>query len=280
MRRAPKPLSSRSILPIAVGVAISAGAAADDWPQWHGPARDARCRETGLLKAWPPGGPARLWSVSGLERGHGSIAVSTGRLYVLGEVKGRGVLSAIGLDARTGETLWTHDFADADHPEDAVNPQSPIHHDGRLFILSAARNLGGLLLQLAADGRAVTKVWQQPKFNGRPGGAVLVDGFLYGATRRNTWMCVDWRTGEIRHDAKVAPLKEGAVLWADGLLCGYGLNGTLALMEPSPERLEVISHFVANDEPGEHWPHPVISGGILYLRHQDALSAYDVRPKS
>ena len=28
-----------------------------DWPQFHGPNRDNRSSETGLLKEWPAGGP-------------------------------------------------------------------------------------------------------------------------------------------------------------------------------------------------------------------------------
>ena len=30
-------------------------------PQWHGPNRDAKSTETGLLKSWPPAGPPLLW---------------------------------------------------------------------------------------------------------------------------------------------------------------------------------------------------------------------------
>jgi alcohol dehydrogenase (cytochrome c) len=33
-------------------------AAADDWPQWQGPDRNAISKETGLLKEWPKDGPA------------------------------------------------------------------------------------------------------------------------------------------------------------------------------------------------------------------------------
>lgn len=33
------------------------GAFANDWPQWRGPERDGISTETGLLQAWPFGGP-------------------------------------------------------------------------------------------------------------------------------------------------------------------------------------------------------------------------------
>jgi len=36
------------------------------WPQWRGRWRDAISRETGLLQAWPKGGPKVLWTADGL----------------------------------------------------------------------------------------------------------------------------------------------------------------------------------------------------------------------
>ena len=34
-----------------------------DWPQFRGPDRDNISKESGLLRAWPAGGPKVLWSV-------------------------------------------------------------------------------------------------------------------------------------------------------------------------------------------------------------------------
>jgi hypothetical protein len=44
-----------------------------DWPQWRGPYRDGKSEETGLLQAWPEGGPKRLWKVSGIGRGYSGL---------------------------------------------------------------------------------------------------------------------------------------------------------------------------------------------------------------
>ena len=60
-------------------VVVHAGA---DWPQWQGPDRDNRSKETGLLKEWPPAGPPLAWSVSGLGAGYGAIAVKGDRIFV------------------------------------------------------------------------------------------------------------------------------------------------------------------------------------------------------
>src|SRR5687768_11263313 len=45
-------------------------AAAADWPQWRGPARDGVSLERGLLKQWPAGGPKLLWQVNDIGDGY------------------------------------------------------------------------------------------------------------------------------------------------------------------------------------------------------------------
>ena len=39
------------------------------WSQWHGPNRDGKSPDTGLLKSWPAGGPKQLWEVTGVGQG-------------------------------------------------------------------------------------------------------------------------------------------------------------------------------------------------------------------
>ena len=55
----------------------AAGAGAvSEWPQFHGPRRDNKSDETGLLKEWPPDGPKLLWTAKGLGRGYSTIAIA------------------------------------------------------------------------------------------------------------------------------------------------------------------------------------------------------------
>src|SRR6476619_3733466 len=55
-----------------------------DWPQWRGPNRDGISPDTGLLAAWPSGGPKSLWSVNALGHGYGSVSMVGDRIYVQG----------------------------------------------------------------------------------------------------------------------------------------------------------------------------------------------------
>ena len=67
------------------GSALAQRAASSDWPQWRGPNRDDRSADTGLLQQWPKGGPPLAWKGTGLGKGMGGIAVSSGRIYTTGD---------------------------------------------------------------------------------------------------------------------------------------------------------------------------------------------------
>jgi len=80
---------------------------AADWPQWRGPNRDGISAETGLLDAWPKGGPPLAWQIHGLGEGYSSAAIAAGRLFIQGQQGNEEYVLA--LDAATGKQLWrTH----------------------------------------------------------------------------------------------------------------------------------------------------------------------------
>ncbi|NQT18702.1 MAG: PQQ-binding-like beta-propeller repeat protein [Planctomycetes bacterium] len=55
---------------------------ADDWPQWLGPERDSVWRESGILTAFPEGGPKVAWRAP-VGHGYGGPAVADGKVYVM-----------------------------------------------------------------------------------------------------------------------------------------------------------------------------------------------------
>ena len=74
------------LLCIAMG-SFATYANAEDWPQWHGPNRDNKSNEKGLLSSFPEGGPKVVWSVndiSAVGTGYGCPAVVSDKLFILG----------------------------------------------------------------------------------------------------------------------------------------------------------------------------------------------------
>ena len=108
------------------------------------------------------------------------------------------------------------------------------------------------------------------------GGVIVKDGFIYGSKYRSSnWYCLSWKTGEIQYMEN--PFRNGVIIWSDGLFYCYTEGGEMALVDADPKAFRVISQFDVPLGTNQHWAHPVIHDGRLYLRHGDLLACYDVR---
>lgn len=176
----------------------------------------------------------------------------------------------LGIDATTGKLLWNFE-----HPNQwAVHPNTPIYHDGAVFVFSGYGQ-GGEKLKLSADGSSVTKEWDIKSFDNRMGGAVLIDGFLYGSgDKTRSWQCVNWKTGKQEYASSV--VGNGAVIAANKKLIGYSERGELFMADAFPSGLKIISKTKVTLGSDQHWAHPVVFQGILYVRHGNALIAYQI----
>ncbi len=382
-----------------------------EWPQWRGPNRDGKSPETGLLAAWPAGGPRLLWQVDSLGAGYSSLAVAEGRLFTQGLVDGDQFL--IALDATTGETVWktSHgkpysnrrgdgprgtptvdgdrvyalggdgnllcadirtgakrwekdllrtyggrnirwgisesplvdvdrvivnpggpkasvvaldkvtgrelwrtqgDKAGYSSPVVAVtdglrqyvvftgeaavgiladngellwryatvsnstaNIATPIVHDDLVF-LSSAYGTGSALLRLDRSGGAVSadEVYFSRDMRNHYTSSILIDGYLYGFSGR-ILTAMHLETGEVAWKAR--SVGKGQIIHAEGKLYILGDNATVGLVDPVPDHYREISRFEIESGDLPTWTLPVISGGVLYLRDQGRLYAYDIK---
>src|SRR5574340_1457065 len=134
---------------------LCATAAAADWPQWRGPNRDGVSQETGLLQAWPGGGPKQVWKAQGLGEGYSSFAVVGNRLYTQGQliatpVRWRNrVYIANGQDPESGPGPGHLYAIDATKRGDITESGRVWRYDGMKRSISTAAVAGGLVF--AAD---------------------------------------------------------------------------------------------------------------------------------
>ncbi|MDR2232888.1 MAG: PQQ-binding-like beta-propeller repeat protein [Tannerella sp.] len=178
----------------------------------------------------------------------------------------------IGFNADTGEMLWSY-------PQESkygVHPNTLLYDDGKIFS-SVCGGAGAMLLRLSDDGRSVELAWKNEMDNEK-GGYVKVGDCVYGTGDDNrAFFCIDWQTGETKYrEREIAP---GPVIAADGMIYCYDEPGKVYLIAPNPERLEVVSSFDVPLGTNQHWAHPVIYDGVLYIRHGDALMAYQIKNK-
>jgi len=176
-----------------------------------------------------------------------------------------------GLDAKTGKLLWTYP-----HPNQwSVHPNTPIYKDGSLFCFSGYGQ-GGVKLKLSPDGSSVSPEWISKSMDNRIGGAVLVNGYIYGSGDQNRyWMCIDWATGKEKYRA--AGIASGTVISADGMLYGYTERGDLFLAKADPVKWNMVSQSRVSLGTAQHWAHLVIDKGRLLVRHGNALIAYKIK---
>lgn len=176
----------------------------------------------------------------------------------------------VGFDATSGKMLWQQYQPNIY----SIHPNTPIYHDGKLFYLSGY-DQGGGMLELSPDGNSIKRIWTHKKMDSRMGGAVLVDGYVYGSGDSRVWSCYDWETGEEKYTS--SEIGHGVVIYADGMLYCYSQRGELALVIPDPSGFRVVSETRVALGTEQHWAHPVVYDGVLYVRHGRALVAYKVK---
>jgi outer membrane protein assembly factor BamB len=177
----------------------------------------------------------------------------------------------IGLNASDGTLLWN-----ISHPNQySVHANTPIYHDGAVYFFSGYGR-GGVMIEIDDKGGNMKRKWTEKSLDSRMGGAVLIDGYIYGSgDYGRSWKCLDWNTGEKQYES--SDIGNGVVISADGLLFCYSQRGELALVPATPDEFKVTSQTRVTLGSGQHWAHPVIDNGRLFIRHGDVLMAYRIK---
>jgi outer membrane protein assembly factor BamB len=177
----------------------------------------------------------------------------------------------VGIDIATGKQLWSFENIN----RHAVHPNVPVYADNMLLCTSGYGK-GSVMLRLTNGGRSVEKVWDSPQLDSRIGAMVKIGDYAYGSGDANKfWFCVDWKTGEQKYKENTLPV--GNIITADGMLYCYSDRGDMALATATPSKFDIVSRFPITLGTDQHWAHPVIYKGNLYVRHGNTLMAYNIK---
>ena len=188
---------------------------------------------------------------------------------------------AVGVRAEDGAVLWSYLRASNRTANIATPLVWPAGPDGEALrvLLSSDYGTGAAVLELQADGRGgvdVEEVWFSRNLRAHHATPVLHDGALYGYSG-SILSALDSGTGAVLWRDRAIP--KGSLTLADGLLHLFSERGDAALVEPSRAGLELRGRFRLPDADrsgNETWSHPVVANGLLYLRDQDTLLAFDI----
>ena len=179
-------------------------------------------------------------------------------------------LSMLGIDADNGTLLFTHKQDTAGN----VHCNAPIYDKGYLYYVAGDGNRS-VKLKLSDNGDSISEVWRCKLFDNIMGGVVKVDNRLIATGhRKQELMSLDMDKGEVTQRLKIG---RGATICADNMVYLYDERGNVHLIDPNGPEMKEVSTFKVTRGTKEHFSHPVIANGTLYIRHGKSLMAYNIK---
>jgi len=178
----------------------------------------------------------------------------------------------LGIESQTGKLLWT----ELQDTLCDINGNTPIFENGYLYYVTGCGN-GTVKMKVSEDGSQITEVWRNKELDNVMGGGVKLNGkIIASGHRKKVWKSVDAETGETKDTLSFG---RGATIAADGMLYCYNERGQVGLVNVTADSMQLVSKFKVTKGTKEHFAQPVINNGVLYIRHGDALLAYDIKKK-
>ncbi|MDH3745142.1 MAG: PQQ-like beta-propeller repeat protein [Acidobacteriota bacterium] len=177
----------------------------------------------------------------------------------------------VGVSPQSGRLFWRHPWQTSYD----VNAAMPVAISPNRVFLSSGYDSGAALLEVKKNGEdfAVAEVWRSRHMKNHFNSSVLVGEHLYGFDN-GTLKCIRADNGE--QEWAQRGFSKGALIYADGFLIVLGEKGLLAVVQATSEAYREKARF----EPfsTKTWTMPTLSEGVLYLRDEKELVAYDLKP--
>jgi outer membrane protein assembly factor BamB len=187
----------------------------------------------------------------------------------------------MGIDAQTGILLWSQEqvnipFAERKPGMGDTHSNSAYYENGDLYYVAGDNNCG-TKLKLSDDGKQITQIWNNKVVDNYMGGFIKINNRIFtGSEAKRSLICADANTGQVVDSLKIG---SGSIALANNMLYYYNQRGEMNLVRPGADKMELISKYKITAGTKEHFSHPVIKDGVLYIRHGQALLAYDIRKK-
>lgn len=174
-----------------------------------------------------------------------------------------------GADPETGQELWHVPWV---VPVDNAIAQ-PVLWDSNRFMVSAGYGLGSRAYEISASNSVfnVRELWRSINLKNKFSTSVFYKGFIYGLDE-DRLACIDAATGV--RQWKGSRYGYGQLLLATGHLVILAEDGTLALVEATPETFNERARFSALR--GQAWNHPAMADGKIFIRNAREMACYEI----
>ncbi|MBM3809121.1 MAG: polyvinylalcohol dehydrogenase [Acidimicrobiia bacterium] len=178
----------------------------------------------------------------------------------------------LAVDPRDGRLLWSYHKA----ANGTANIATPIVRGTQVFV-SSDYGTGAALLDVRAAGNFATasEVYFTRDMRNHHASSVLVGDHLYGFSG-SILTALRFDTGAMAwRDRSVG---KGSLIFADQRLYLYSEDGVAGLAEANPAGYREHGRFSLPQQSGlPTWSHPIVTNGLLIVRDQDAVYAYNVK---
>ena len=251
----------------------------------------------------PPGGPNDVYTANGNVQSNGSAVVAFDKLTgavrwktgddlasysspITAIFAGRDVVlmfarsGLLAIDPAKGETIAT--FPWRAKRLESVNASTPVIKDDEIFI-SETYEIGSAVVRF--DGKTFQEIWTDRDRRRNRAMAlhwntpIELNGYLYGSSGYHTeeaeLRCVEWKTGKVMWSQP--NMGRSSLLLVDGTLVCLSEDGTLRLINPTPERYAELTKWELTGDDGipllfpPAWAAPALSHGLLYLEGNERL---------
>ncbi len=179
----------------------------------------------------------------------------------------------LGVDARNGDLLWS--FKEDSVKLEGEYSNTPVYSEGFLYNVSGVeKGTGAFKLKVSPDGNSVNEIWRNGKVKNAIGGFIIINQYVYCTSDDNKLKCIDVKSGNV---VSTLPHLRGSLIYADDHLYCYSDNGRVSLIKINGAAMEEVSQFRIEKGAKEHFAHPVIADGVLYVRHGNVLMAYEIK---
>jgi len=178
--------------------------------------------------------------------------------------------NTVGLDAATGNLIWKYAYRN----KYAVHPNTPVLCGKDRVFISSGYKYGAEVIEI--KGSNVKQLWKENKASNHFQGVAFYKGRIFSASDGKGLWCFNPATGKPAYIIKEAKKSSFCILANNMMITYDDKGGNVMLLKVDENKYEVKGSFKIKYGNNQHWSSPVVSGGVMYLRHGKGLAAFAV----